>query len=271
MGQLDSALLDLKDRFNRSIVEQMLKTGQPKQKAIRAPRFTLHLNDLCHQISINPDTLDVDYVKTIVDAGLDTAGLDQLIILLRQSFSHTAWPISIEFRLSGLTEGGWTHQMSEISGISVANQMFRNTQLCPLLIKGRMGSIEGGLDAFAEGLDMMSQILPPSNTPVRAWSIVNNICGEHVRIMDMYARDELEFLLKKRLFRKGSPAIRKIIEDGKFELENNEAGQRLISAEIEDLDLLPLGRRKRVMSIADELNDFLKSRLTEPELDELEM
>lgn len=272
MGQLDSALLDLKDRFNENILDRSLKGEGFKEISFKSPCFTLHVNDMCHLVTVNPESLSQDYVSNVVDCGLEKDKLREFISLLRQTFNHTAWPISIEFRLSGLEKSGSSYRMSEISGISVANQMFRCTHLCPLLIKGRSSSsIEGGLDAFAEGLDLVNEILPPSNAPVRSWSIVNNIGGEHVRIVNMYARDEMEFLLKKRLFRFGSPAIRQIIEDGQYKLMNNEASQQLISAEVEDLELYPLGRRKRVMTIADHLNDHLKSRKAEMESPELDM
>ncbi|MCA2009664.1 hypothetical protein [Tritonibacter mobilis] len=91
---------------------------------------------------------------------------------------------------------------------------------------------------------------PPSNRPVGAWSTGSNIIGtEHLSVEDVYARTEVEVVLKRSLFRRGLQSFRKMIEGGRFEPQRNDERTWFVVAEVEGLDDDPIGSKLRVSQV----------------------
>lgn len=196
----------------------------------------------------------------VSEADLSSAGLSDLIDALRSSMPGIAWPITLHLEIHGLDRNGSSWPQVTCTGIGAANwQMTPFNRSSPLLKKGR-GSFayEGGLDAIAEGLQLVAEICPATNREVRSWSSISYLMTEFCHNENIHARSEAEFLLKIRLFHEGIDAIREVIRTGTFKPRNNEDGLRFTSIELEELGVDPRGIRVRSADVFASLTKSLE-------------
>ncbi|MCE6958753.1 hypothetical protein LAZ40_06790 [Cereibacter sphaeroides] len=247
---LDTQLLTFRDRLGRQL-EPATEALRAAGGSFSATRIRIDLNDrtLVHRVSSRHAE---DRVLDVTRADLDAAGLETLVEAIRARMPDIAWPVTLHFEVHGAERHGsrWAHV--SLAGIGAANhQMDRSGRHSPLMVARRhsFGEYEGGLDAIAEGLHLVARICPPTNREVRSWSSLSFIMGEFCHNENVHARSEAEFLLKMRLFNDGIPAIREILETGRFTPKHNEDRMRFTSIELPDLDLHPLGKMARSSEI----------------------
>ena len=172
-----------------------------------------------------------------------------------------AWPVRISIKLEDLGERSWWRPRPVAMG--VAGKLFgsfferANDMVTPVSKWAAFGEVRG-LDRLAEGMRLINIACPPSNRPVGAWSTGSNLIGsEHISVEDIYARTEVEVVLKQSLFRRGREGFREMIEGGRFVPLNNDDRTWFVTAELESLESNPMGRKRRFPDVMDDINDRL--------------
>jgi len=260
---LDDRLVHLCKALGRSL-EPRIRAAREAKEGYANTDLRIDLNDRVLTLSTRArhgKPLDIS------EAELSGAGLPDLVDALRSSMPGIAWPITLHLEIQGLDRHGSSWPQVSCTGLGAANwQMTHFNRSSPLLKRGRGSfSCEGGLDAIAEGLQLVSEVCPPTNREVRSWSSLSYLMSEFCHNENIHARSEAEFLLKIRLFHEGLEAIREVAETGIFKPRNNEDGLRFTSIELEGLDEDPRGRRLRSSDVFAALAGHLAGRLKQDE------
>lgn len=238
----------------------------------REPVVSVHIND--RAISFRCKKSDDQRVDTEL---MRTPELEELAAALRARMPDIAWPITIRIKMEGLSTHG-EHRSAYLSpkccGIGYANivqkadlglrdhdEIFHRTD-------SWYSSGMQGLDNLADALDPIAEILPSSNRPVMAWQEMSDMMGsDHAFGGTIYAKTEIEAILKQMLRHEGVAALHEMIAQRKFVRQNNIEHTWFVATDIGYLDEDPLGRVARADNLLDtfeETLDFMDSLSSNP-------
>lgn len=264
-GPLDELLAaylkGLETRLEKPLVD---KAKSEKRFFTREPKATLHLN--ATGLSFR---FDKDGAKGLTEEDLNTEELDALVTALRKRMPETAWPISITIKFDGLVswrEDPYYNCRPKCSGLGFANikkddlRLNAQNELYYEMRDGWTDCGMGGLDNIAEAMTLVASILRPTNRPVMAWSPANDIMNgtAHVNSDRIYARTEVEAMLKETVSRYGTGPIKEAIKTGKFERPNNHEKGWWVATDMGELDKDPIGQVQRENNLYDDLDEMLQ-------------
>lgn len=173
---------------------------------------------------------------------------DAMVAAIRASCSDKAWPVMIRLEIDH------SRRWSPVSIVEygMAGQWLREP---------RGGKDARPLDDIAEASQLIDRMCPPTNRPIRAWSSQSNLSGaDFVNVEEIHARSEAEAILKELHNILGLQRLRDIAAGGPMPDEDWITSVRFIAADIEDLDLDPMGRRLTGRDALSQISDFMQSQ-----------
>lgn len=245
----------------KPVIDETVVAGSVPDRHGRSPFLDLAVNEW----SVRLTSAGFDEMSISLDLdGLKVEAFDEFVDGLRATMPAVAWPVRIRIELENLGERSWWHPRPVAMG--VAGKLFgsfferANDMVTPVSKWSTFGEVRG-LDRLAEGMRLIDVACPPSNRPLGAWSTGSNIIGsEHISVEDLYARTEVEVVLKQSLFRRGLKEFREMIEGGRFVPLNNDDRTWFVTAELEGLEDSPMGRKRRFPGVVDDINERLALR-----------
>lgn len=217
------------------------------------PRATsiLHISDRCCATSGD------DRMAKII-----TGNADDLLEQVRKIMPAIAWPLSITF----VFERGHA-RVDDIGVFGIeSDYLLRSRVLEDERISWEVPLRSySGLGRLSQNMQVLASITPPSNMPVRVWSSGHDLMGSnHLNSESIYARSEIEFILKSEWLRQGITGIEEIIKSGAFPTRRNDDHIWFTATDVEGIDQHPMGQIKRKENAIEDFNDFLKT--VRPEL-----
>jgi len=189
--------------------------------------------------------------------------------VLRRHMTDNVWPLSLKFKIDD-------QDNLIVDEIGTSNMFFSDMR------HRRNGIVESdwvnyrstsliGLTQIASDMRLLQKMTPPSNQPVQAWSIANDLMGTpHVHFEGIHARSKSEALLKMIWSNGGRQELEDILSAGKIGEKRNDDRQWFVASELQDLHLHPVGRAPRKLEAVDEIASHLENLQSEaaPEDDE---
>lgn len=187
------------------------------------------------------------------------AGLtNDIATTFRSRMPAQAWPISLFFECS--RDKDILLSKFSISGMDL--NLYSNRKLISsetVSWSRRMQTLTG-IDRVAEDFDLISRMCPPSNQPVRAWSMGHTIMGTpHVSYDGFHARSEAEALLKIEWERYGREGLEEILENGGLREKRNDDKIFFVALDLFDFDLDPEGRSLGKIDVSDDIAKHLEN------------
>lgn len=169
-----------------------------------------------------------------------------------------AWPLSLCYRIN--REQDVMLDEIEISGIRLRGYTNRKLVSSETINWRRHSTTLTGLDRIASDFDLIGKMSPPSNQPVRAWSIGHTIMGSpHVSHDGIYARTEAEALLKMEWERYGREGLEEVLSNGTLPVRRNDEKLFFVSSDLYDFDIDPEGRLARKDDARNDLAQHLEN------------
>lgn len=236
--------------------------GKAKEKSFfRVPSAFIHLNERAMVfrsaglVEVD-DRLDVELFRTPELAALADA--------LRERMPAIAWPLTIKITIDGLdlsspyvspkcTAIGYANIMTEILGLRLgrADEIFRQAS-------GWVSSGMEGLDNLADALDPIAAILPSTNRPVMGWTEMHDLMEIDAIGSDLiYAKTEVEAILKQLLRDEGPAALHEMIAQRKFVRQNNIERTWFVATDVGYLDDDPMGQVARADDLLENFEKML--------------
>jgi hypothetical protein len=184
-------------------------------------------------------------VKDLDLGPLQGEALDDFAAALRGEMKPTGWPVVIDLRIQ-LDQ--W--DPVKIDGIGLSGMILRGLK-----------KSEESFEDLVEAADLISSMCRPSNRPVKAWSSISNLCGsDFVSMMEIHARTEAEYVLKKLHNMNGVQCLRDYAAGADLPDAEWLTGIRFIASEIEDLENDPMGRAPTGMDALDDIRHTISMR-----------
>ncbi|MBW3243311.1 hypothetical protein KUV57_11445 [Epibacterium sp. DP7N7-1] len=242
----------------KQVIDETIAPGSIPERNRRSPVLDVAVSDRAVRLVLtDPGSVGISFDTEI----LKVAEFDDFVAGLRACMPSVAWPVRVRIELENFGGSNWWRPNPVAMG--VAGKLFgtfserTNDMVTPIREWSSFGGVRG-LDRLAAGMSLIDIACPPSNRPVGAWSTGSNIIGtEHLSVEDVYARTEVEVVLKRSLFRRGLQSFRKMIEGGRFEPQRNDERTWFVVAELEGLDDDPIGSKRRFPGVVDDINDRL--------------
>lgn len=240
----------------RGAIRQDWQTGRHARRERATASIDLAIGQHSHSFRLRRSFAAKGEDPGFSIASFEGPELEELCTALREACHPAAWPVRIRSDLDQARS--WS--LLGIEAVGLAGILPRSRSL---------GHRErAGLDEVVEASHIIGQLCRPSNRPVRAWSTQDNLAGaEHVHIMAIHARTEPEALLKKLWSHDGVEGLREIVAGRRLPEGRWIRDMRFISADLEDLDLYPMGRVLTGRDALDEIAEAV-SLLNEAARDE---
>ena len=251
-GPLDAAFTEWAGTVS-ALIDPGLRAAAREKPWFRNPRIRISLNDQAVSFRGGDDRADPHL--------LDAPETDRLVTDLRAAMTPQVWPLTLVLELEGLDRRDPWRVSARLIGAELAGLDIGNSGL--LQRDGYRGL--RGLDRIRQAGDLLAQLTPPSNGPVRGWSRVSDMMGSaHVHYQGVHARSEPEALLKLLLVREGLERLSEMARAGRIEMRDGPFMTWFTATDLEDLDLDPEGRPVSREAALDRLNDHI-SGLSAPD------
>ncbi|MFX4300295.1 hypothetical protein [Pseudosulfitobacter pseudonitzschiae] len=176
----------------------------------------------------------------------------EMTSILRDRMPPEAWPVSLCYACN--SKNDVTLEQIHISGIVLKGYLSSHLVSTETVSWSRSTRTLTGLDRVAEDFDLLSRLTPPSNQPVRSWSMGHTIMGSpHIGHEGIHARTEVEMLLKMEWERYGREGLEVIIANKGLSTRRNDEKLFFVAGDLFDFDIDPEGKAVSKDNVRDDL------------------